>query len=284
VTILGRVRRVTYRFPEQDTGAGVFMAALLALLAPAAGVRVVGASAHLEPTAPAGALPTTTLTLGPITRPEIVFETEQSLDLPLAALLLRSNAARPDDGVPRVVIGSERPLCLPLATIAERLTRHVSHIDHTGVNLPTALVGDEQWENLLRVLAGGAALYRYPGGQPWPFIIPATGEELRDEIRAFPVGRTPKFELVHDALATMPVLQFALGTDLSRGELELRLPEPHGVAFPDLGHIFRAVYVEHPWQGLIIRLDLYYAGPSTAWDTGEWLVASGGRVRHPLSS
>jgi hypothetical protein len=166
-----------------------------------------------------------------------------------------------------------------MGTISARLAGHITHVDHTGVNLPKSLVDGERWDDLLQSLAREAALYRYPDGEPWPFILPASDEEFCDDIHIFATGRFPKFELVHDVLATLPVLQFALGTDLSREELEASLPEPYGVAFPDLGHIFRTVYVDHPWPNLLIRLDLNYAGPVTDWDTGEWLAKAGGRIR-----
>jgi hypothetical protein len=224
-------------------------------------------------------LPTTALTLAPITCPEIAFATDRPLDLALGSLHLRSDMSQAAGSVPPATPQGKQPARLPLSTIEARLAGHITHVDHTGVNLPTALVDCEQWENLLRVLAQTSALYRYPEGEPWPFIIPTSDDEYRDDIRAFPKGRLPKFELVRDCRASLPVLQFALGTDLSREELEARLPHPYGVAFRDLGHIFRTVYVEHPWPGLIIRLDLNYAGPVTDWDTGEWLVTAGGRIR-----
>jgi hypothetical protein len=95
------------------------------------------------------------------------------------------------------------------------------------------------------------------------------------------LGREPKFELVYDARTPDPVLQFSLGTDLSRAEIEARFPAPEGIAFPDLGDIFRTVYVTHPWSQLSIRFDLNYQGEEGIpdWDTGEWLVAHGGRIR-----
>ena len=179
----------------------------------------------------------------------------------------------------QAIVEGDLPARLPMATISARLAGHITHIDHTGVNLPKTLVDDEHWDYLLQSLAREAALYRYPDGEPWPFIIPAGDEEFRDDIRTFAAGRFPKFELVHDGRATLPVLQFALGTDLARVELEAMLPDPYGEAFPDLGHIFRTVYVGHPWPNLLIRLDLNYVGPVADWDTGEWLVTAGGRIR-----
>jgi hypothetical protein len=274
-----RLRLITYRFPDRMPGADAFMAALVALLAPMEGVQVEEAMLSLVPGQPARASPTTALTLAPITRPEIVLAADQEICLSLGSLLIRSDAIRAIVDEAQALPEGEQPARLPLATIGDRLAGHITHVDHTGVNLPTALVDGERWDSLLQALARCSALYRYPDGDPWPFIIPTTDDEYRDDIRNFPVGRLPKFEFVHDSRATLPVLQFSLGTDLSRQELETRLPDPYGVAFPDLGHLFRTVYVDHPWPGLVIRLDLSYAGPITDWDTGEWLVTAGGRIR-----
>ncbi len=79
------------------------------------------------------------------------------------------------------------------------------------------------------------------------------------------------------------MLQFSFGTDLSRAEIEARFPAPEGIAFPELEDIFRTVYVTHPWSHLITRFDLNYQSEDMVsdWDTGEWLVAYGGRIRVP---
>lgn len=277
----GRLRRIDYRFPSERPGADAFVAAFGRLLAAAAGASVEAEVLHLTPTWPAGALPTTTLALAPVAVAEVVFAMNGAIDLDLGALRLRSEGAGVGEAAPRPadLDAGERPPALPLAMIAARLAGHIPAIDHTGVNLPAALVDGGRWDALLRALGREAAVYRYPGGEPWPFVIPATDDEFADDIRDFAAGRVPKFELVHDGRARCPILQFALTTDLTRAEAEALFPPPHGVAFPDLGAIFRTVYVEPPWPGLEIRLDLNYRGPATEWDTGEWLVTVGGRLR-----
>ncbi|MDL5206310.1 hypothetical protein [Streptomyces sp. ALI-76-A] len=118
-------------------------------------------------------------------------------------------------------------------------------------------------------------------GEEWPFVLPSTSDELLGDIRDFVVGREPRFELVYDQELTQTEWQFALWTDLPRTELELLFPEPEGITFPALEEIFRVVPVLHPWPGLSIRFDLCYRiddSPSD-WETGEWLVAEGGRIR-----
>jgi hypothetical protein len=124
-------------------------------------------------------------------------------------------------------------------------------------------------------------MYRYPTGEEWPFVLPSTTDEILGDIRDFVVGREPRFELVYDKGLAQTEWQFALWTDLTRAELELLFPEPEGITFPGLEEIFRVVPVIHPWPGLGIRFDLCYRiddGPSD-WETGEWLVTEGGRIR-----
>ena len=276
---MGRLTQITFGFPEQDEASAALLAALASLLTPVPGVARDGSTLRLLPQWPVGALPATTLTLAPATIPEIVFAVDRPIGMAFGSLRLRGAAGSVQSKAPGSGASAEHIHTLPPGIIAERLKGRIVAIDHTGVNLPAAQISDEQWDSLLCLLGEGAGLYRYPGGEPWPFIIPTTGAELDEDIRAFAPGRTPKFELVHDRWAPCPVLQFALVTDFTREELETRLPDPHGVAFPDLGHLFRTVYVQHPWPGLLIRLDLTYSGPITDWDTGEWLVTAGGRLR-----
>jgi hypothetical protein len=62
--------------------------------------------------------------------------------------------------------------------------------------------------------------------------LPSTADELRDGIRDFVVGREPRFELVHDQLATRTQWQFALWTDLTRTELSGCSPSRRGSRRP----------------------------------------------------
>ena len=97
----------------------------------------------------------------------------------------------------------------------------------------------------------------------------------------FVFGREPKFELVYDNFTTIPLVQFALGTNLSQQEMEKLLPEPNGFSIPGLDKIFRSVMISSPWTKLGFRLDLYFKDTSreNEWSTGEWLIKSGGRIQ-----
>ncbi|MEV4619938.1 hypothetical protein AB0J74_14675 [Asanoa sp. NPDC049573] len=76
-------------------------------------------------------------------------------------------------------------------------------------------------------------MYRYPG-EEWPFALPSTSAGLHGDIQEFLVGREPRFELIYDQWRTRTEWQFALGTDLSRAELEQMFPEPKGTTIPGI--------------------------------------------------
>src|SRR4051812_44775198 len=109
-----RLRSITYRFPDWMPGADAFMATLVALLAPTEGVQFEEARLSLVPSQPAGAAPTTVLTLAPITWPEIVFAADQEICLTLGSLLIRSDATRAVADEARAMPEGEQPARLPL--------------------------------------------------------------------------------------------------------------------------------------------------------------------------
>ncbi|WP_234442793.1 hypothetical protein [Streptomyces sp. FxanaA7] len=219
----------------------------------------------LTPPSPVGALPVTTFQLADVAAPEVVLDTGHRI------------------GVRRGDTSGAQPFSagVTMADLTRRLAGHVERVDHTGVNLPACATSPRQWEDLVGALASASTMYRYPTGEAWPFVIPSTSEEFLGDIHDFVVGREPRFELVHDQGTTQTQWQFALWTDLTRSQLELLFPEPEGMAFPGLDEIFRTVPVRHSWPGLGIRFDLCYRideHPSD-WETGEWLVTEGGRIR-----
>jgi hypothetical protein len=213
----------------------------------------------------AAARPVTTFQLADVPSPEVAFDTGHAIGV--------------WGGGPHET--EAFPAGVEMRDLAGRLAGHVRGIDHTGVNLPARATSPEQWQGLVKALASASTMYRYPTGEEWPFVLPSTSAELVGDIRDFVVGREPRFELVYDRSLTQVEWQFALWTDLTRAELEQLFPEPEGITFPGLEDIFRVVPVRHPWAGLGIRIDLCYRiddGPSD-WETGEWLVTEGGRIR-----
>lgn len=220
----------------------------------------------LAPPQPAGALPATVFEVADVSVPDVALGAGRSV------------GARADGGTrePRIL-----PAHVELSDLVRRVAGHVRRVDHTGVNVPACATPPERWHDLVGALASTAAMYRYPTGEDWPFVLPSTADELLDDIRDAVVGREPRFELVYDQWLTRPQWQFALGTDLTRPQLERMFPEPEGLTFPELVDVFRVVPVRSPWPGLDLRFDLCYrteGGPSD-WETGAWLVSEGGRIR-----
>ena len=219
----------------------------------------------------------------------MVFSIKQQIDILLPGLRLCStNTARKfPTPTHNIVAQNHAKGFFLIATIVENLRGHIIRIDHTGINLPTAMLQRSDWSHLLNIIGKTSALYQYPTGEEWLFVIPATVDELHTDITYFIGGREPRFELVYDPSASQPTIQVSVETDFSRSEIEALFPAPFGITLPDLGDIFRSVYVANPWANMTIRFDLYYhktSGSPSAWDTGEWLVQNGGRIKPAAGS
>ncbi|MFG2040237.1 hypothetical protein [Dactylosporangium sp. NPDC048998] len=313
---MGRLPVITFRLPYSQASTA-FLADLRTLLADVRNAFSAPGRLELTPLSPAGALPVTAFEIANIASPEVRLGDDWSLGIDAASWVAppRSpidRAARPDASLAPAIATSPQSGAGPLqagdrpsqrevgeaadleagmeadvvpgvdmAELTRRLAGYVHAVDHTGVNIPAGVVPVTRWLDIVHSLAAISTMYRYPTGEPWPFVLPSTAAEFGDDIRVFVTGREPRFELVHDEWTAQPLWQFALYTDLSRAELEQRFPEPDGTAFPGLGEVFRAVTVRSPWPGLQVRFDLYYRhiGAPTDWETGEWLVTAGGRIR-----
>ncbi|GAA3454323.1 hypothetical protein [Dactylosporangium matsuzakiense] len=252
---MARLTEIAYRLPHAD---GSFLTHLRTLLGGVAPLSAAPGRLTLTPAAPVGALPVTVFETAAVDVAQVRFTTSDG-----DAYALESPPGPSGGGV-------------AFGDLAARLAAHVEAVDHTGVNLPAASSA-QLWRQTVDRIAGSSAMYRYPTGEPWPFVLPATAAELDGAITAFVAGREPRFELVRDDWLAEPLWQFALRTDLSRAALERMFPEPDGTAFPGLGEVFRAVTVRgRP----LVRFDLYYRGDGAPddWETGEWLVTAGGRI------
>lgn len=251
---MARLSTIAFRLPT-SAESRAWLDDLCTLLAD---VEYATDSLLLRPPLPQGALPVTAFELSDVPAPQVELDTGHTL-------------ACQGDNPPAAH--------LRMAELTRRLARHVSRVDHTGVNLPSSATSPEQWQRLVSGIAAASTMYRYPTGEDWPFVLPSTADELADDVRDFVVGREPRFELVYDQALTQTEWQIALWTDLSRAELEALVPE--GITFPNLADIFRVVRVTHPWPGLSIRFDLFYRidGGAFDWETGKWLVVDGGRLR-----
>jgi hypothetical protein len=289
-----RLKQVVYELPAVSRNAQQFFAALARILEGVEGSVLGGGQVTVAQHDPPGLLPATVFRVANSAYPAVLFDLNQPFALKLEHLILRTPAAAVDppataerDGplvedalgmYVQLPAGSEDfTSLLPLETVYKRLKDHVLRLDHTGVNLPVRLLDRDGWDTLVAVLAAAANMYRYPTGEEWPFIIPATaGEFAADIVERAPV-RKPKFELVYDATLRHPLIQIDIETDLTRAEIEALFPEPYGVGLTGLDQYFRSVYVYHPWPGLSFRVDMGYLSDAPG-DMAGWLVHEGGRI------
>jgi hypothetical protein len=276
-----RLSRIALVFPEGQAEADGFYGNLSRLLDEVPHSTLEGNALIIRPASPNGARPTLAVQQTKTSFPKVVFETAEPIELAVGNLLLHSSSVMGKSlGQPE---GSAQPDAarLPMRTVYEKLQRHVCRLDHVGVNVPASLVDRSTWGALVQQVARISTMYRYPTGENWPFILPSTEREFQDDIRQFPAGREPKFELVYDEHAQEPTIQIDVETNLTRQELEAQFPDPYGHALPGVTEYFRSVFVAHPWPGLSIRLDLRFRndGAPDDWETGEWLVTEGGRIK-----
>ncbi|WP_369417932.1 GNAT family N-acetyltransferase [Cohnella mopanensis] len=279
-----RLRKITFVFPntnEKEYEWNSFFNRLISDV-PTAQSNVI------VPSFSDTAMPSTGFLVGLSPSPTILLETEVSIQLKLGNIEITNDASANND---QSLLNAESSTTIKMNSTArantisylyEQLKGRIIGIDHTGVNVPAATTEQSVWDEFMSRLSGICNLYRYPG-QQWPFIIPADDKEYDTEISNFNVKRTPKFEIVYDTYTDKPIFQFALETNITKEELESIFPEPIGFAIPGLSDIFRSVVVQSPWEDeVVFRFDLYYKPTSkelTDWETGEWLVREGGRVK-----
>ncbi|MDQ2809462.1 MAG: hypothetical protein M3Z04_21515 [Chloroflexota bacterium] len=302
---LARLRRISYLFPDHTPAERRFFADLARLLGEVPDC-LMGAVGLTLPVTPGAALPGTSFVATDVPGPVVLLAADLPLDLECGGLRLSSTATNPNwsyispeiqlasvstatvHGSPVPPVVAELPAqemepatlaALSPAELYACLHGHVVRLDHTGCNLPARHLTRAAWDSLLAGLVTVAAVYRYPSGADWPFVLPTTHDEYSGDITDFGAVREPKWELVYDGWATDPVIQIDLETDLTRPELAALFPAPVGHAFPDLAAYFRSVYLAHPWPHLLIRCDLRYRSTGLSdWDTGAWLVTAGGRI------
>ncbi|MFC1711827.1 hypothetical protein ACFLZ1_04555 [Patescibacteria group bacterium] len=159
-----------------------------------------------------------------------------------------------------------------------RLDGKLLELNHSGVNFGPKLLSIPDYLKIKKKLAVTSNLYNYPTGEEWPFIIPSTDKEFKDDITDNTVNRNPKFELVHSKYHPIPLIQFDIETSLSKAKLLKLLPDPYGVSFPGLENNFRSVFIFTGWNNVILRFDLRFKS-NRKYDFGYWLISRGGRIK-----
>ena len=275
-----RLRRISLLFPKATADERAFFETMERLYSQVPSVAVQAGQILLAPTYPPKALPITSLQSVDVEYPQVVFEAEELIDLRIGSLHLRSSIV---PGQHSVFSDVESPAAngrlLPVAELCRRLEGRVRRADHVGVNIPQTKLDRGEWDRLRGTVGSISVLYRCPDNENWLFVLPTSQEEFQDEIRDFVLGREPKFELVYDDKAKVPLFQFSVETGLSRAESEELFPGPSGVALEDVGEFFRSVFVANPWPGLMTRFDLYYCDCEADWATGKLLATPQGRIR-----
>lgn len=269
------IQNIVYTFPKNTEQSREFFRYLSLLLKELPNSTSTNEGVTLTASAPSKSLPTTSFELKGIAFPEIHIDADPELQLALGNFSINvDSVAKPPQDIAPIAMR------LTIKELHKKLQNHIVRIDHTGVNIPTTLVSKEQWQTFVHHIASQSNLYNYPTSEPWLFILPATQTEYDTDITDFPAGREPKCELVYDAYSKIPTIQIDIETDLTRKEVEALFPEPYGVSFPDLADYFRTVYLRHEWIDLDIRFDLRFKSDKPGpWETGQWLVEDGGRIR-----
>jgi hypothetical protein len=289
------LKNIAYIFPNSTVDSQTFFKQLIGLLIelPNAHIDEKG-DLILTPLKPTGALPTTTFSQSDVPFPQLKLGDEEN-SLTVGNFRINpdttSNYTPNNHGFDHILskrdalgtyfeihFASSVIYRLPMDNLIKRLKGHIMRIDHTGINIPSAQISNAAWSQFINNIAEQTNLYKYPTNDVWPFILPATEDEFKNDITQFPRHREPKFEIVYDTYDSSPTIQIDIETDLTRIEIEQLLPEPYGISFPEVADFFRTVYVHHEWSGLAIRFDIRFKseGPSD-WDTGKWLVEDGGR-------
>ena len=164
---------------------------------------------------------------------------------------------------------------LNINDVSLKLLGHVKRIDHTGINLPTTLFNELEYKNLLHYFSFKSNVYSYPTGEPWPFLLPVTEYEHKNEITNFKILREPRFEFIYDKYTNIIGIQIDIETDLSKNEIENLFPKEQGVYYE--GCPFKAIYLDYD-KNLDIRLDVRYQSTYSDWESGEWLVCKAKRM------
>lgn len=122
----------------------------------------------------------------------------------------------------------------------------ITKIDHIGFNLPWFSDGIHPKIKILRKNISQKCLYhKFPGGEPWDFIIPGLKEEIDcSNIIDYKLIRKPKIEIVSFDKCSKPIIQFDVCCSCKK---EL-FPElfPEGLYDSNLGNVW--VYIQNPFN------------------------------------
>lgn len=116
-------------------------------------------------------------------------------------------------------------------------------LDHVGFDLPWFDGVHPEVLKLRAALAGSCAYYRFPSGEDWDFILPATAAEIAGPEPDLSHVRRPKFEIVSIDTVSAPIVQ----VDVVTGE-----------AYHDLVRVFPEALADPRWRNIWVYLDNPY--------------------------
>lgn len=146
-------------------------------------------------------------------------------------------------------------------------------LDHVGFGLPWFRGTHPEVLALREALAGSCAYHRFPTGEDWDFILPASPEEIAGAELDPSVIRRPKIEIVSFDTVSVPLIQVDLAVDLPHADLVRLFPE--ALADARWGSVW--VYIDNPY-GVDICLVLNEGTGEPDWSgdfLGHRLVPSG---------
>jgi hypothetical protein len=275
-----QIKRIAFQFPRKQPVTRPFFKLLTSLFEGSPSSQNLLDRLVIAPPYPHEALPVMTLELEDINYPAVMFEMEERLVVKAGSFAVHSSLDTIRTAtLPLTMDPGKRPPVFPLNKFVQLLKGHILRLDHAGVELPSEAVSREMFDDLVTTLGRVSNLYRYPTGEEWPFIVPASAAEFRSEIQHFARPRAPKLELTY-GYVQVPLIHFHIDTDLPREHIEAYFPSQYGTNLPGVT-TYRTIYIDHPWPGLLMRFDMTYftGGPLSEWDSGEWLVTRGVRVR-----
>ena len=130
---------------------------------------------------------------------------------------------------------------LSLIEVTKRLAAvgEIKTIDHFGVNFPWFYGLSPALKEFRTQLPGLSAYFRFPDGQDWDFILPATSKEIHSDNIDLNTIRRPKLELVSFEKASTPIVQIDCITTINYDLLKELFPE--GIAEEELKNVW--VYI-----------------------------------------
>src|SRR4051794_36803914 len=137
-----RLQQIAFVFPKSNPESVTFWSALVRLLGSIPQAEVQHDRIAFAPTRPVGALPLTWFKQADVPIPRIVFSPDLPLDRTIGGLNIGGNHS-PDTVSPS---RATLPAYLSIQDLTERVSGHVTRLDHTGVNISPTMLGRTDWE------------------------------------------------------------------------------------------------------------------------------------------